>query len=267
VAGNPGGVDPLNPLAPAGSPYLAAPRGPTSQSELEIRWDYPVYAPKVETPTGRTVATFEKRVLPLLEAMAILAGADRRPVLVLRECQTCTGTDDALLTRRADNEKTMLMSRWFHCVKLPADVLDVDHPFHALFEGDSPSHLFIADWDGSGRTNLNGQQSRTELWSIMGEKLSARYASTHETALAELFSILGELDALDDKVGSLRQQLDAEIEKDGPKSAQAAKIQKEITRLANERSELRERAVRVSALKLKERHRPASAGAPSSEKA
>jgi hypothetical protein len=236
----------------SGSPYLANPRGPSSQSELEIRWDYPVLAPKTADSPDVTVAVLASRALPFADAMARIAGDDRRPVLVLRECLTCTGTDDALMTRRADNEKTMLMSRWFHCVKLPADVLDPDHPFHALFEGEEPLHLFIANWDGSGRTDLNGQQSRSELWKIMEKKLAEEYASTHEPVMDEIFSILKSLDALDDNVKNLRQRLDDAIEEDGAKSTKAARLRREIDELLAERSDLRERAVRVSALKLKE---------------
>ncbi len=187
---------------------------------------------------------------------------------MLRECKTCTGTDDALLTRKADNEKTMLMSRWFHCVKLPPDVVQEDHPFHGLFGGDAPPHLFISEWNGVARRELNGQQSRTELWTIMEQMLVSQYAQAPEPALKELFGILNSLDALDSKIGALQKKLDQEIEKAGPKSPKMAKMQKELTSLCAARSELRERAVQVSHLKLKqEGPKEAQAGVPPKEKA
>jgi hypothetical protein len=239
------------------SPYLATPRGPSSQSELAIDWDYPAFKPQVTSgDRAPTVAVFEKRALPLAEAVALIAGEDPRPLLVLRECRTCSGTEDALMTRQADNEKTMLLSRWFHCVKLPPDVLELDHPAHALFPGETPMHLFVASRDGSGRQDLNGQQSRTELWRILEQKIQESYASKHEPVLGELSSLLDDLDALDERIANLKKKLDGVIEEDGPRSSKAAKLQEQIQGLSAERAELRERAVRVSSLKLK----PAKSG-------
>ncbi len=247
---------------------MTNPRGATSQNELDIHWDYPLYAMAAETGTDRTTTTFSTNALTEAAAFAYISGADRRPLLVLRECKTCTGTDDALLTRKADNEKTMLMSRWFHCVKLPPDVLQDDHPFHKLFGRDAPPHLFISEWNGAARRDLNGQQSRTELWAHMEQMLATEYAQTHEPALKELFVILNSLDGLDSKIGALQKRVDQEIEKDGPKSPKVAKIQKEITSLCDERSELRQRAEKVSRLKLKqEGPQEAQAGVGPKEKA
>ena len=156
--------------------------------ELGIRWKYPGYiAPIDETAAkegkDRSLSMRRKEALLAGEAFAYLSGEDRRPLLVLRECTTCTGTEDALMTKGADNEKTMLMSRWFHCVKLPPDVLKEGHPFHALFAGDDPAHLFVARWDGSQRRDLTGAQSRTELWGVMGDILASEYQKKPDKAL------------------------------------------------------------------------------------
>ena len=174
-------------------------------------------------------------------------------MLVLRECTTCTGTDDALLTRKADNEKTMLMSRWFHCVKLPADVLDADHPFRNLFPEKDPSHLFVADVRGGKRFDLAGDQSRTELWSVMEKTLEAEYAKGHDKVLKELFAVLDEYDELDTAIADLRKRLDDVIEKDGPDSKKVAKINKKLTKLFAQKNELQAEVQRVSKLELAKR--------------
>ena len=81
----------------------------------------------------------------------------------------------------------MLMSRWFHCVKLPPDVVDEDHPFHELFAGEAPAHLFVARWNGAERLDLNGAQSRTELWGAMERLLTSEYVEKSDVALDSLF--------------------------------------------------------------------------------
>ena len=173
--------------------YLTTPRGPSARAQLAIAWEHPVdvaaaaSAADAGAEAGRSRSVQARRALEPDQAFARLAGEDRRPLLVLRECLTCTGTDDALLTREADNEKTMLLSRWFHCVKLPPDVLEEDHPFHRLFEGDDPGHLFVSRWNGDERVDLRGDQSRTELWDLMNTRLAADYGKVPKKPLKQLF--------------------------------------------------------------------------------
>src|SRR6185436_5147183 len=99
-----------------GGPYIPKSRGPTTRTELEIQWDHPVPPKAAPGDPERTVAIV-KRALPFEEALAVIRGNDPRPLLVVRECVRCSGTEDALLRRMEDNERTFLMSRWFHCVK------------------------------------------------------------------------------------------------------------------------------------------------------
>jgi hypothetical protein len=200
---------------------------------------------------GETISVEVKRALELDAAFAVISGEDRRPLLVLRECLTCTGTDDALLTKNADNEKTMLMSRWFKCVKLPPAVIEKDHPFHNVFADDEESHLFVARWDGSSRLDLNGQQSRTELWKKMGALLKSEYAKKHEPVIKSLLRVLDDLDEVDQKLAAADGRFNDVIEDDGPKSRKAKKIQKELTKLRNEKSELRARAIEAGRLPLR----------------
>lgn len=145
----------------------------------------------------------------------------------MRECLTCTGTDDALMTRQADNEKTMLLARWFHCVKLPPSVTEPDHPFHALFGDDEEAHLFVSDTDGSLRQNLDGAQSRTELWSDMDKVLSATYIKKYSSALKSVQKLLNEFDGLDVRIAELNAKLTKRIEKDGPDFEQGQEAEEE----------------------------------------
>ena len=68
-------------------------------------------------------------------------------------------------------EQTVLLSHWFHCVKLPTNVLSETHPFFNLFkrekDGERIPHLFFCDPDGSNKSALPGDQPQGELWATM----------------------------------------------------------------------------------------------------
>ncbi len=206
----------------------------------------------MESQGDRTRAVEARHALAGADSFAFIAGEDRRPLLVLRECLTCTGTDDALMTRKADNERTMLMSRWFHCVKLPPDVLADDHPFHSLFEGRSPGHLFVARWDGSGRTDLNGQQSRTELWEKMEALLGSEYEKKAEPTLKQLLGILDGFDRIDGEISAVKGQIDDAIEDDGADSPKLSKLQAKLADLEQSKTQTRAQALKISELKLRQ---------------
>ena len=220
---------------------------------LEMEWQFPVFTHE-KKEGQRSASTQARRALSAEKAYAYIAGDDPRPLLVLRECLTCTGTDDALLTRGADNEKTFLMSRWFHCVKLPPDVLEEDHPFHNLFAGKDPGHLFVADASGTNRLDLNGEQSRTELWSVMGKQIAARYQKKpgYEKSLKSLLKLLDQFDTIDEKIVTVSEKIDKAIEKDGLKSRKLKKLKLELAKLEKARAKTLEQAVAVAELKLKE---------------
>src|SRR5262249_4236258 len=148
----------------------------------------------IDARDDETVAKPVRKALDLQKAFAVLAGDDHRPLLVLRECLRRNGTDNALMTRNQDNERTLLMSRWFHCIKLPPEVLEEDHAFHALFAAEKPGHLFFARWDGSQRKDLTGQQSRTELWDLMQSYITSEYEKTCDASLKQLLALLDRYD-------------------------------------------------------------------------
>ena len=149
-------------------------RGSTAKAVLKVEWTYPVYNVEQSQKTG-SVAKLARRALSAEEAFRFVAGNDPRPLLVLRECLTCNGTDDALLSKGADNERTFLLSTWFHCVKLPVDVMQKDHPFYEMFGHDNVEHLFVSTRDGSLKVPLESDTSRTQLWDSMSQVLNASY--------------------------------------------------------------------------------------------
>ena len=232
---------------------------------LQLAWEYPVYTPEeVSTPDGRTTAKTLRKALSAEEAFATIAGDDPRPLLVLRECFVCNGTDDALLSRgQVDNEKTFLFSRWFHCVKLPPDVLEDDHPFRNLFPGGTSEHLFMATRDGSLRVPLESERSRTELWGSMVEVLSADYRSDPQRSVKEIQGLLDDLDRVDLEIASLQTRMDELLETEGPDAPKLTKIQKKLGKAREERDALLTEVSKASKLELKN----ATAGAPGEKRA
>ena len=230
----------------------AAPaRGPSARSYLEIDWKYPVYVPPVEEPAEGSFVRKKRSALTREAAFAQVAGEDRRPLLVLRECKVCNGTDDALLKGGADNEKTYLLSRWFHCVKLPVDVLEGDHPFHTLFTEDDVEHLFVCSPDGTNHEPLEADTSRTKLWKVMRKLIAAEYAKKPDSSIKKIAKILNELDVVDTRLMELQTKRDEALEEDGPKSRKLPKLAKKILAAEAERDELQDEVAEASRLELK----------------
>jgi hypothetical protein len=227
-------------------------RGPSARTFLRIEWDYPVYAPKQsETDDGRTRAKVARRALSREEAIKYIAGDDPRPLLVLRECKVCNGTDEALLKGGIDNEKTFLLSRWFHCVKLPVDVMEEDHPFHALFvQEKSPEHLFVCAIDGTDHDPLESQTSRTELWKSMRALLAKEYKKKPEVALKTIAKLMDKLDVADERIIELMNRQDEILEEEGPKSKKLPKVTKKLTKAEKERKELFEAIAKAYDIEL-----------------
>ncbi len=230
----------------------AAPRLVTSAQLLDIDWNYPIDLAAGAEETGRTVAQKERRALPRDEALRALAGDDRRPLLVLRECMVCAGTDEALLTSGADNEKTLLLMRWFHCVKLPPDTSEnPNSPFHALFPDNDSAHLFVSRWDGGDLVPLEDETSRTALWKSMTSLLDSSYEGSTRTPLKALAKLLDEYDRLDIELAQERAQAVKLIEKYGSDSSKLRKVERALEALATERAELDAQVRELTELELR----------------
>ena len=193
-----------------------------------------------------------KRPLPLDRTLALIRGKDPRPLLVVRECTLCTGTEDALLSDVEDNERTFLMSRWFHCVKLPPSVTDTDHAFNSLFAGDDPAHLFASRADGSLRHDLLRMTSLVELWTAMEDVLAVEYRDDPDRALGKISKVLDQLDDLDVRVLDLERRIESAAEASRSSSKKLDKLRRELTDLRAERNELRAEIVRASKLTRRE---------------
>lgn len=166
-----------------------------------------------------------RSALPRDQALRCVAGKDSRPLLVLRECARCNKTDDALLTPGWDNEKVLFLSRWFHCVKLPVDVVQPEHPFHALFPGDDSEHLFLTTRDGTLKIPLESSTSRVELCSSMSKVLAAAYAKDPSPLFKELHTLGDRLDVLDQHVKELEAKK-AELMENAGKNGDKQKLAK-----------------------------------------
>jgi len=186
----------MKPAKPRATVPTSAPRGVTSRELLDLRWNYPVHV--VEAAAGSEHGTdveARREALSREKALELIAGDDPRPLLVLRECTVCNKTDDALLSSNGSNERTLVLARFFRCVKLPVDVVDPSHPFNALFPTNDAEHLFVSVRDGSAKKPLESDTSRTELWSAMESTLAATYGIDASKVTKQ---VLTGLDRVDD---------------------------------------------------------------------
>lgn len=243
------------PGSPAGGGATGLPeraRGPSTKGILRIAWDYPVYSPpEPETGNGTSVAR-PREALSREEALRVIAGKDLRPLLVVRECKVCNKTDDALLRPGAQNERTILLSRWFHCVKVPVDVLQPDHPFNALFPDTKSEHLFVSAADGSAKIPLESSTSRVELWASMTRTLASAYAKDPSGAAKDITRFLDKLDMLDERVLGLEKSRNALLETSGKLDARKLKkLEDEIESVRKEIEKSLETIDRLSKYDLK----------------
>ena len=192
--------------------------------------------------------------LPVAEAYLWVADSDRRPLLIMRECEQCKGTDHALLSRSMDNEMTVLLTHWFHCVKLPPNVLKEDHPFTNMFKvekGQRIPHLFFADPDGQNNVPLPGDQSQSDLWETMFSYLDRCYEGDAKKAVKRMRALLSKFDTLDNKELTVKGRIDREIEKRGIRSAKLKKLNADLAKIGKQRQELFEQEKSIRALALK----------------
>ena len=234
---------------------------------LKVEWTYPVYKPTTPRPRPgqRTVSKQVERALPIEKAYMLVADGDKRPLLIMRECELCKGTDHAVLSRTLSNEQTVLLTHWFRCVKLPPNVLTEKHPFYNLFKkGEKQKkvpHLFFSDPNGDNKIALPGDQSQSELWKVMFTYLDRCYDENAKSAIKQLRKVLGAYDKLDAAEQLVRSRIDKEIEKNGPKSRKLKKFDKDLAKLAAEREKLRakEKDLRDLALKAPVEPKPETA--------
>jgi len=179
-----------------------------------------------------------------------IRGSDPRPLLVMRDCDMCNGKDDALLSRTLNNDRVLLGTQWFHCVKLDRRVIEKSHPFHALFgqERNRP-HLFMTSWDGSLVIPLPGTQSPREVWVTMEKVLSKDYKKNPTTAVKSWLRLLNHYDTLDSRMKSLREQIDM-LEVQG-RTKKAKSMGKKLAKLQADHTKVKAEEKKVMDLVLR----------------
>ncbi|MEE2886907.1 MAG: hypothetical protein VX951_05700 [Planctomycetota bacterium] len=227
----------------------------TSKEVLDLDWHYPVAHTFKETAgdkKGGTSAVFVEQALPKTKAFFKINGdGNRRPLLVLRECVLCKGSDHALFDRRLNNEKTKLLCQWFYCVKLPPKVLDQKHPFRKLFKQKHPPHLFVSTWDGKGIVEFSGQQTQSQLQQQMIKLIGKAYEKKPVPAVKAMLRFLSEFDKYDGLLQQYEDQQQKEMLRPKPRSESLAKLNARIDKTKKRRSLAMKRAKAVCDLKLK----------------
>lgn len=213
-----------------------------------------------EGAESSTTARTRMRALPREEALANIAGDDLRPLLVLRDCETCKGSDDALLADRVTNELTATYARWFHCVRLPSAVLRADHTFAKLFEGDVAPHMFVCSHDGTNLVPLPGRPGQKQLWDALTGVLALEYEGDAERAAKDILKLLAKYDHLDSMEQELENQLALELEKRGGGSSKVRDLRRKLEKIERERAEVEETEGKLANLRLKRKPASASSG-------
>jgi hypothetical protein len=204
----------------------------TSAKRLKIQWDSytRVHEEKLDSAT----------------ALREIKGRDPRPVLLLRDCDFCVGKDDALLEKSMEDEKILLASRWFHCVRTDRGVLKDTHPLNSLFAGPKPPHIVLFSSDGGERVEMDGRPSAKVLWTAMSKVLRKDYKKSADTAMSKWIALLSRFDTLDSRKALLAGQ--REGSDDGRK---ASKLDKELAEIEREIVKAREEEKRITDLEFR----------------
>jgi hypothetical protein len=215
------------PMAVA-STSSAVKRGPTTRSLMKVLWEYPVQAAEHSDATQVEQRTSLSRA----DAIRALAGDDPRPLLVVRECVSCNKTDRTLLSPGVDNERTILLSRFFHCVKLPMNANEAGSPYQALFSSTSPEHMFVCQKDGSAPMSLATEDSRPELWATLERALSASYTKDAAAAVREMSKQIDLIDTYERQLQELERRRDGLVEGESrPDASKVRRLEEDAIRL------------------------------------
>ena len=235
-------------------------RQTTSKEILKLDWHFPISSTfKQQAGDGRTVAS--EYALPREEAFVHINGkGNKKPLLVLRECVLCKGTDHALFDRRLANEKTKLLCEWFYCVKLPPRVLDKKHAFRHLFAKKKPPHVFICSHDGKDLTEFDGLQSQTQLQAAMVKLIESAYEKKPLPAVKSMLRFLSRFDTHDAMLLELTNRMQKEMLREKPRKSSLAKLKSKIALHTKKRDTAMKHAKAVCDLKLAVDKEPKSKG-------
>ena len=181
----------------------------------------------------------------------VLSEEDPRPLLVLREFDSFDAPGNERLSFKLFTEKTVTLSHWFRCIRLPHHVMDEDHPFHNLYAGDDSPQLFLASPDGQTVEVFDYLSSRSNLEHMMIDMLERFYIQDPSDHVAQIIKLLPKFDKLDSEIQRLKEQFDDAIEDDGPRSPKARKLLKQLEKAEAEMAELVQRQEELKDIPLK----------------
>tara|TARA_R110002073_G_scaffold298939_2_gene465695 strand:+ start:617 stop:1339 length:723 start_codon:yes stop_codon:yes gene_type:complete len=205
-------------------------RGATSKHRLKVDWTHPV------PPAREGKETAAAGPMSRADAIAHLwAGDDGRPLLVLRECTACQGSDSALFSRSLTNDKTMLLTKWFRTVKMPAHIAERSHPFHNVFAGydfgKKVPHFFLLAHKDAKPVSFTGVQTQSKLWTGMYGVLEQRYAKSAKRQVKKWLMLLDRYDTIEGRRTALKEELLAVRADRGPDSNRAKKLTAKLAEL------------------------------------
>lgn len=214
----------------------------TAKSRLTYAWESVLVMPPAAE--GPTVAAARAKALPFADAVALLADGDPRPLLVLRESWPLGAADQVEMDRKLDNEKTILLAKWFRCVSVADSVRHADHPLHSLFTASPAPRLVLCAADGGHLTGFAGSENLSRLWAAMIDLLGRHVDGDCVAAVHEEMGILSRFDHLDSMETEFATRLDRLLES-------AAPSQREITQLRARLAELQRERTALEALERK----------------
>jgi len=139
-----------------------------------------------------------------------------------------------------EDEKVLLASRWFHCVRVDRGVLKDSHPLNSLFAGARAPHIILFSVDGAQRSDLDGKPGARVLWGSMNKILRVDYKKSADTAMAKWVALLSRFDALDSRKSELTTQRDESA--DGHKTSEIEKkladLEREVARAHDEEKKI-----------------------------
>jgi len=217
---------------------IGATRSKGVQEVLDIEWKYPVHAPSSgEVRPDQTQGV--SAALPLEESFRIMADGDLRPLLVLREFDSFEDPDSVKLSRKLYTERTVLLSHWFRCVRLPHQVVEADHPFHNVFAGKDPPRLLLANADGTGVVPFDFHSTRADLEKLMIQILEEHYATHPGKNVDSLLKLFQDIDQVEIKRQGLKEKLDRAIEQSG--MGKVRKVEQELKACEQDYQALKEK--------------------------
>lgn len=206
----------------------------TAQSRLKAEWI-----------SGSCSA---EEILAIKEAIKSLRADDHRPVLILRDCDGCPNKEGDLIKRTLLDERFLLATPWFHCVRLQHEVVGDEHPLHKLFEGSRPAHVVVSTWDAE-RIIALPRFAPKDIWQAMRTVLRKEYKKNPETAMKGLVKLLSNYDALDERERELRDQL--KVKEERGKDRRVQQLVAELKELAEDREELFDKERELRDIQLK----------------